>query len=72
MRRRFLLFILVGIFFISTNFAFSQEIGLATFQETAQVIVDKSKTQDITASITLQTTSIQEIQIPQELEKQIR
>jgi hypothetical protein len=45
---------------------------LATFQETAQVIVDKSRSQDVTASITLQTTSIQEIKIPPELEKQIR
>jgi len=26
---------------ISTNYAFSQEIGLATFQETAQVIIDE-------------------------------
>jgi len=36
------------------------------------VLVDKSKTQDVTASITLQTTSIQEIKIPSELEKKIR
>lgn len=72
MQRMVLLFVLAGIFSISTNFAFSQDISLATFQETAQVIVDKSKTQDITASITLQTTSIQEIKIPPELEKQIR
>ena len=72
MQRMVLLIVLAGIISISTNFAFSQEISLATFQETAQVIVDKSRTQDITASITLQTTSIQEIKIPPELEKQIR
>ncbi|MGD8707612.1 MAG: hypothetical protein PVI88_02890 [Nitrosopumilaceae archaeon] len=72
MQRMVLLFFLAGIFLISSNFAFSQEISLATFQETAQVIVDKSRSQDITASITLQTTSIQEIKIPPELEKQIR
>jgi hypothetical protein len=72
MQRMILLFVLAGIFLISSNFAFSQEINLATFQETAQVIVDKSRSQDITASITLQTTSIQEIKIPPELEKQIR
>ena len=72
MQKMILLFVLAGVFSISSNFAFSQEIGLATFQETAQVIVDKSRSQDITASITLQTTSIQEIKIPPELENQIR
>ena len=69
--QRMLLVVLV-VFSISVNFAFSQEVSLATFQETAQVIVDKSRSQDITAAITLQTTSIQEIQIPSELEKKIR
>jgi hypothetical protein len=57
---------------ISTNYAYSQEIRLATFQETAQIIVDKSISQNVFASITLQTTSIQEIQIPAELEQKIR
>ncbi|NIM25052.1 MAG: hypothetical protein GTN35_03525 [Nitrososphaeria archaeon] len=65
-------FVLIGIFSFSANFAYSQEIGLATFQETAQVLVDRSILQEITASITLQTTSIQEIKIPSELEKMIR
>ena len=63
------LIILVG---ISTSFAYSQEISLATFQETAQIIVDKSISQNVTASITLQSTSIQEIKIPAELEQKIR
>lgn len=71
MNRIFLLFALVGIFTFTTNFAFSQEVGLATFQETAQVIIDK-RSQEVTASLTLQTTSIQEIKIPTELEKKIR
>ena len=57
---------------ISTNFAYSQEMGLATFQETAQVIVDRSISQNVTASITLQSTSIQEIRIPAELEQKLR
>ena len=57
---------------ISTNYAFSQEMGLATFQETAQVIIDKSISQNVTASITLQSTSVQEIKIPAELEQRIR
>ena len=61
--------VLVG---ISANYAYSQEMGLATFQEMAQVIVDKSISQNVTASITLQSTSIQEIKIPAELEQRIR
>jgi len=63
------LIVLVG---ISTNYAYSQEVSLATFQETAQIIVDKSISQNVTASITLQSTSIQEIKIPAELEQKIR
>lgn len=62
----------VALIGISTNFAHSQEIGLATFQETAQVIVDRSISQNVTASITLQSTSIQEIRIPAELEHNLR
>ncbi len=47
-------------------------MSLATFQETAQIIIDKSISQNVTASITLQSTSIQEIKIPAELEQKIR
>ena len=57
---------------ISANYAYSQEIGLATFQEMAQILIDKSISQNVTASITLQSTSIQEIKIPSELEQRIR
>ncbi len=63
------LIVLVG---ISTNYAYSQEVKNATFQEIAQVIIDKSISQNVTASITLQSTSIQEIKIPAELEQEIR
>jgi len=63
------LIVLIG---ISTNYAYSQEIKNATFQEIAQIIIDKSISQNVTASITLQSTSIQEIKIPAELEKEIR
>jgi hypothetical protein len=72
MQKIFVLLVLVGFFAITTNYAYSQDISLATFQETAQVIVDKSRSQNVTASITLQTTSIQEIKIPSDLEKNIR
>ena len=67
------LFLLLSIMIISsTGYAYSQEPGLATFQETAQVIVDKTISGNISASITLQSTSIQEIKIPAELENKIR
>ena len=67
------LFLLLSIMIISsTGYAYSQEPGLATFQETAQVIVDKTISGNISASITLQSTSIQEIKIPGELENKIR
>jgi len=72
MQKIIALFVLAGIFTITTNYAFSQDVSLATFQETAQVLIDKSRSQDVTASITLQTTSIQEIKIPSDLEKKIR
>ncbi|RNJ78187.1 MAG: hypothetical protein D9C04_07640 [Nitrosopumilus sp. B06] len=52
--------------------AYAQETGLATFLETAQIIVDKTVSHEVTASITLQSTSIQEIIIPAELEERIR
>lgn len=57
---------------IGVNFGYAQDMRLATFQETAQVIVDRSISQNVTASITLQSTSIQELRIPAELEQRIR
>ena len=72
MQNIFLLLALVVLVGISSNHAYSQEIRLATFQETAQVIIDKTISEKITASITLQSTSTQEITIPPELEQKIR
>ena len=72
MQKIFGVLLAVAVIGISTNFAYSQEIGLATYQETAQVIVDRSISQNVTASITLQSTSIQEIRIPAELEQKLR
>ena len=57
---------------ISIDQAFSQEIKLSTFQETAQVIIDEKISQTNIASITLLSTNIQEIKIPMELEWKIR
>ena len=51
---------------------YAQQPQLATFQETAQVIIDQQLSNNVTASITLQSTSNQEIQIPSELEQKIR
>ena len=72
MRNELFFLALIAVIGISTNYAYSQEISLSTFQETAQIIIDKSISQNVTASITLQSTSIQEIKIPAEFEKKIR
>ena len=57
---------------MSIDQVYSQEIGLSTFQESAQVIIDEKISQTNIASITLLSTSIQEIIIPSELESKIR
>ncbi|KAF6247140.1 hypothetical protein C6990_05530 [Nitrosopumilus sp. b3] len=72
MQKLVFLFFLSAVIGVSVNYSYSQEMSLATFQETAQVIIDKSISQNVTASITLQSTSIQEIKIPAELEQRIR
>ena len=72
MRKKLFFLALIALIGISTNYSYSQEVSLATFQETAQIIIDKSISQNVTASITLQSTSIQEIKIPVELEQRIR
>ena len=67
-----LIAVLIGFSVISYNQAYSQEIGLSSFQESAQVIIDEKISQTQTASITLLSTNIQEIRIPVELEEKIR
>lgn len=57
---------------ISTNYAHSQEIELSTFQESAQVIIDKKISNTSITSITLLSSNLQEILIPTELEQKIR
>jgi hypothetical protein len=47
-------------------------MSLSTFQETAQVIIDKKISKKTIASITLLSSNIQEILIPNELEEKIR
>jgi hypothetical protein len=72
MQKKIVFFAVIALIAISTNYAYSQEMSLSTFQETAQIIIDKRITQNVTSSITLQSTSIQEIKIPVELEQRIR
>ena len=72
MQKILFLIALIALIGVSSNYAYSQEIGLATFQETAQVIIDKKISQNVTAAVTLQSTNIQEIKIPAELEQKIR
>jgi len=50
----------------------AQDPQLATFQETAQIIIDKRISNNVTAAISLQSTSNQEIRIPIELSKKIQ
>lgn len=53
--------------------AFSQDgISLATFHESALVLIDRAGSQNVTASVTLQSISTHEMQIPQQLEQRIR
>ena len=72
MQKILFLIALIASIGVSSNYTYSQEIGLATFQETAQVIIDKKISQNVTAAVTLQSTNIQEIKIPAELEQKIR
>ena len=72
-QKKMMIFSVIALVFsYSGGSAFAQEPGLATYHETAQVLVDKSMSQNVTASITLQSTSIQEIRIPYDLEGDIR
>lgn len=72
MHNKIIFLTLIALIGITTNFAWAQEISHSTFQETAQLVIDKSISQNVTASITLQSTSIQEMKISSELEREIR
>ncbi len=66
-----IILIIFAIFLQSQNEAEGQEPKLATFQEISQVIIDKQFSNNVTAAITLQSSSNQEIRIPTELLKSI-
>lgn len=56
----------------SAGEVFAEQARLATYHEIAQVVVDQKLSNNVTASISLQTTSIKEFQIPPELDAKIR
>jgi len=66
-----IILLIFAIFLQSQNEAEGQEPKLATFQEISQVIIDKQFSNNVTAAITLQSSSNQEIRIPTELLKSI-
>ena len=66
-----ILAISLGLLF-SYSEVFAKDPQLATFQETAQILIDQSISNNVTASISLQTTSNQEIRIPTELANKIQ
>lgn len=68
----FLLLAILGVLTFSYVEVSAQEPQLATFQETAQIIIDKSMSNNVTAAIALQSTSNQEIRIPVELSNKIQ
>jgi hypothetical protein len=72
MQKEIIFIAMIALIGISTTYAYSQEISLATFQEIAQIMIDEKESQKVTASITLQSTSVQEIKIPAKLEQRIR
>jgi hypothetical protein len=57
---------------VSVGNVFAEQARLATYHEIAQIFVDQKISNNVTASISLQTSSIQEFQIPQELDAKIR
>jgi len=69
---RFLFAFLLVLLSLYSNQAFAVEPRFSTYRELASVIVDQKISNNVTASISLQTTSIQEFQIPAELAAKIR
>jgi hypothetical protein len=67
-------FLIAFLLFFSAyvGFAFAEEPRYATYHEMASVIVDQRISNNVTASITLQTTSIKEFQVPPDLDAKIR
>lgn len=71
MRRIFIVFLLSLAVIYCAN-AFAEEPRLATFHETATILVDQKLSNNVTASVALQTTSLHEFQITPVLDAKIR
>jgi len=70
---KFLFFLAISLIVVfNYSEVIAQDPRLATFQETAQIIIDKRISNNVTAAISLQSTSNQEIRIPIELSKKIQ
>ena len=67
-----ILIVIIGFSFFGLTDVHAQQIKLAKFQETALVFFDQQISQNVIASITLQSTSNQEIRVPSELVQKIR
>jgi hypothetical protein len=67
-------FAMLGLVFVLgfTASIFAEEPRLATFHETATILVDQKISNNVTASVSLQTTSLHEFQIPPALDQKIR
>ena len=72
MYRVFIIIVFVVASLYGIDQAYSQELQFATFQEMGQILIDKQLSNNVTASITLQSTSNQEMKIPSEVEQKIR
>lgn len=69
--RFFFVFLIVFLMFYAAD-AFAEEPRFATYHEIASVIVDQRLSNNVTASVSLQTTSVKEFQIPPDLDFKIR
>jgi hypothetical protein len=69
---RFFFVFLIVFSILYTSNAFAEEPRFATYHEIASVIVDQRLSNNVTASVSLQTTSIKEFQIPPDLDFKIR
>lgn len=68
-----IIFLFIGILLCSNTFtAFAQQPKLATFHEIAQVIIDQKFQNQTSTSISVLSTSTQEIRVPVDLDKKIR
>lgn len=48
------------------------DVGIATFHESVALLVDRTGSQNVTASVTLQSVSTYEMQVPERLEERMR